>query len=273
MMLAPNPDAGLRADSISLGYGDRVVLDGIALHLPAGGITALVGPNGSGKSTLLKALARLKAPSTGAVLLDGQAIARLPSAEVARRMAVLPQAPVAPAGMTVAELVEQGRYPHAGALRMLRRQDHEAIREALAATGMTGFAHRPLDQLSGGERQRAWISLALAQSTPWLLLDEPTTFLDIGHQLEVLDLVARLNRERGITVLMVLHDLAQAARFADRMVVLHAGRLHSEGPPEAVLTSAMLAEVFRIEAQIIPDAATGRPHVLPIRHIPDGHTA
>lgn len=268
-MLAPNADAGLRADAITLRYANRAVLERIVLHLPVGGIAALVGPNGSGKSTLLKALARLKAPSTGAVLLDGQAIARLPSAEVARRMAVLPQAPSAPSGMTVAELVEQGRYPHAGPLRMLRRQDHHAIREALAATGMTRFVHRPLDELSGGERQRAWIALALAQSTPWLLLDEPTTFLDIGHQLEVLDLVARLNRERGITVLMVLHDLAQAARFADRMVVLHQGRIYSEGAPEAVVTPAMLAEVFRIEARILADRATGRPHLLPIRHLPE----
>ncbi|MBS7792341.1 ABC transporter ATP-binding protein [Roseococcus sp. SDR] len=273
MMLAPNPETGLRAEALSVGYGDRAVLERVALHLPRGGITALVGPNGSGKSTLLKALARIMAPSGGTVLLEGQAIARLPSAEVARRLAVLPQAPVAPAGMTVAELVEQGRYPHAGPLRMLRRQDHDAIRDALAATGMTGFAGRALDELSGGERQRAWIALTLAQDTPWLLLDEPTTFLDIGHQLEVLELVARLNRERGITVLMVLHDLAQAARFADRLVVLHGGRLHSEGPPGTVLTPAMLAEVFRIEARIIPDAETGRPHMLPIRHLPDGAPA
>lgn len=260
--------SGFRASRLHVSYGQRYVLDGIDLAIAPGGITALVGPNGSGKSTLLKALARLKAVRDGAVLLDDAMIARLPSAEVARRLAVLPQAPAAPAGMTVAELVEQGRFPHVGPLRMLRRQDHDAVREALALTGMDGVAERPLDQLSGGERQRAWIALALAQATPWLLLDEPTTFLDIGHQLEVLDLVERLNRERGITIVLVLHDLSQAARVADRMVVLQQGRIHSDGTPEVVLTPAMLAEVFGIAARIIPDPDTGRPHLLPLRHLP-----
>jgi iron complex transport system ATP-binding protein len=267
-MLAPTRDTMLRADRVSLRYGSRVVLDGVALSIAAGGITALIGPNGSGKSTLLKALARLKAPSAGAVLLDGQALARLPTAEVARRLAILPQGPSAPSGMTVAELVEQGRYPHAGPLRMLRRQDHAAIRDALVATGMARFAERALDALSGGERQRAWIALALAQATPWLLLDEPTTYLDIGHQLELLDLVTRINRERGTTIVLVLHDLAQAARVADRMVALHRGRIHSEGPPAEVLTPAMLAEVFGIEARVSRDAGAGHVHLVPLRPLP-----
>src|SRR4051794_20110331 len=206
--------AVLRADDLKVGYNERIVIADLVLTIARGGITALVGPNGSGKSTLLKTLARLLKPSSGAVYLNGTAIPRLPSAAVARDIAVLPQGPVAPAGLTVGELVEQGRYPHAGPLRMLRHQDHEAIHEALALTEMETFTHRPLDSLSGGERQRAWIALALAQATPILLLDEPTTFLDIGHQLEVLELVRRLNRERGMTIMLVLHDLNQAARYA-----------------------------------------------------------
>lgn len=255
-MTQPVP-AALAARDLRAGYGARAVLDGVSLEIPRGGITALVGPNGSGKSTLLKALARLLAPTRGAVLLEGEAIASLPTAAVARRLAILPQAPVAPAALTVRELVEQGRYPHVGALRMLRRQDHDAVREALALTGLEPFAHRALDALSGGERQRAWIALALAQDTPVLLLDEPTTFLDVGHQMEVLGLVERLERERGLTVVMVLHDLNQAARHADRMVVLQAGRVVADGPPSEVFEPGMLARVFRIEARVLVDPVTG----------------
>jgi iron complex transport system ATP-binding protein len=177
-----------------------VVIDQLALQVERGSITALVGPNGSGKTTLLKTLARLLTPSAGTVYLDGKAISQMPTAAVARELAILPQGPSAPEGLTVRELVEQGRFPHVGALRMLRAQDHAAITAALTSTGMAGFAHRPLDALSGGERQRAWIALALAQETPILLLDEPTTFLDIGHQLEVLDLVRQLNQERAMTI-------------------------------------------------------------------------
>ena len=200
-------------------------------------------------------------------------IARLPSAEVARRLAVLPQMPEVPERMTVLELVEQGRFPHVGALGMLRRQDSEAVHDALALTGMTVLAHRALEQLSGGERQRAWIALALAQATPWLLLDEPTTFLDIGHQFEVLHLIQRLNRERGITIVMVLHDLGQAARFADRMVVLANGRVHSDGEPASVLTPTMLAEVFGIEARVLHDPESRWPIIVPLRPLPNGPTS
>jgi iron complex transport system ATP-binding protein len=253
----------LRAETLRVGYGERVVLAGLEIAIGGGGITALVGPNGSGKSTLLKTLARLLQPSAGAVYLDGLAIRRLPSPEVARRLAILPQGPVAPAGLTVGELVEQGRYPHAGALRMLRRQDHAAIAEAIALTNMESFAHRPLDSLSGGERQRAWIALALAQATPVLLLDEPTTFLDIGHQLEVLELVRRLNEERGMTIVLVLHDLNQAARYAGRMVALNNGQIVADGPPAAVLTAETLATVFGVRAHILQDPATGTPVCLP----------
>lgn len=259
---------GLRAQALCVDFGPRRVLHGIDLTLDPGGITALVGPNGSGKSTLLRAFARLKAGSEGLVLLDGTAIARLPTAQVARTLAMLPQGAAAPSGITVGELVEQGRFPHVGALRMLGRQDHQAVRRALEMTDLIGFAGRRLDELSGGERQRAWIALALAQDTPWLLLDEPTTFLDIGHQFEVLDLIERLSRDRGLTVVMVLHDLNQAARFADRMIVLQHGRIHADGPPSAVLVPSMLAEVFAMEARVVPDPDTGRPFMIPLRHRP-----
>ncbi len=255
--------AALRAAEVRVGYGERAVLDGLELDIAPGTVTAVVGPNGSGKSTLLKTLARLLRPDAGAVFLDGAEIASLPTAAVARRLAVLPQGPTAPGGLTVGELVEQGRYPHAGPLRMLRMQDHEAIRTALALTDMTTYAARPLDGLSGGERQRAWIALALAQDTPTLLLDEPTTFLDIGHQLEVLDLIRRLNRERGLTIVLVLHDLNQAARYAERLVVLDRGRVVADGAPQDVLTTALLAEVFGVRARILADPESGAPLCLP----------
>jgi iron complex transport system ATP-binding protein len=262
-MTAVAADPVLRAGQLQVGYRERVVIAGLDLAIYRGGITALVGPNGSGKSTLLKTLARLLVPSAGAVYLNGAAIRGLPTAAVAREVAILPQGPVAPAGLTVGELVEQGRYPHVGPLRMLRRQDHEAIAEALVLTDMTGFADRVLESLSGGERQRAWIALALAQATPVLLLDEPTTFLDIGHQLEVLDLVHRLNAERHMTILLVLHDLNQAARYADRMIVLNNGAVVTDGTPEEVLTPPLLAEVFRVRANVVRDPASGTPVCLP----------
>ena len=253
----------LRADTVSIGYGQRIVVEDLSLELMKGGITALVGPNGSGKSTLLKTLARLLKPSTGEVYLNGTAISRMSTSVVAQEIAVLPQGPVAPAGLTVGELVEQGRYPHAGPLKMLRKQDYAAIGEAMRLTGMEDFANRSLDSLSGGERQRAWIALALAQETPVLLLDEPTTFLDIGHQLEVLELVEQLNRERGMTVVLVLHDLNHAARYASRMVALKDGEIVADGPPSEVLTAELLDFLFGVHAHIISDPETGKPVCLP----------
>jgi iron complex transport system ATP-binding protein len=253
----------LRADTVSIGYGQRIVVEDLSLELMKGGITALVGPNGSGKSTLLKTLARLLKPSKGDVYLNGTAISRMSTSVVAQEIAVLPQGPVAPAGLTVGELVEQGRYPHAGPLKMLRKQDYSAISEAMRLTSMEDFANRSLDSLSGGERQRAWIALALAQETPVLLLDEPTTFLDIGHQLEVLELVEQLNRERGMTVVLVLHDLNHAARYASRMVALKDGEIVADGPPSEVLTADLLDFLFGVHAHIISDPETGKPVCLP----------
>jgi iron complex transport system ATP-binding protein len=260
----------LSAEALRIGYGEHIVVPDLSLQIERGGITALVGPNGSGKSTLLKTLARLLKPSGGAVYLDGKSITRMPTTQVAREIAILPQGPTAPAGLTVGELVEQGRYPHAGALKMLVKQDYEAISQALTLTDMVEFAHRPLDSLSGGERQRAWIALALAQDTPVLLLDEPTTFLDIGHQLEVLDLVARLNRERRMTVILVLHDLNQAARYASRMVALKEGKIAADGPPALVLTPPLLADLFGVHANIMTDPSTNTPVCLPYAVVRSG---
>lgn len=262
--------ARLAAAGLSVGYAEHAVITDLSIEIRHGSITALVGPNGSGKSTLLKTLARLIQPRGGAVLLDGAALSMLSTAAIARTLAILPQGPSAPAGLTVGELVEQGRFPHVGALRMLRRQDHAAIREALELTGLTAFADRPVDGLSGGERQRVWIALALAQATPILLLDEPTTFLDIGHQLEVLDLIQRLNRERGLTIVVVLHDLNQAARYADRMVVLQQGQIVADGAPNEVLTPRLLARVFQVRAHILTDPTSDTPVCLPYAAIRAG---
>ena len=259
----------LAAESLAVGYNERLVIPGLSLQITMGAITALVGPNGSGKSTLLKALARLIAPRGGSVYLDGKTIATMPTREVARQLAVLPQGPSAPEELTVEELVEQGRYPHAGPLRMLREQDHVAITEALTQSNMLTLRHRRLDSLSGGERQRAWIALALAQATPVLLLDEPTTFLDVSHQLEVLTLIQRLNRSQGKTIILVLHDLNQAARYAERMIVMREGNVVADGSPQAVLTASLLAEVFQVRAHIVSHPADGLPVCLPYAAVKD----
>jgi iron complex transport system ATP-binding protein len=253
----------LAANSLSVEYSGRLVVPEFSLQITMGTITALVGPNGSGKSTVLKALARLIAPKAGTVYLDGKAIASLPTREVAQQLAILPQGPSAPEELTVGELVEQGRYPHAGPLRMLREQDHAAITEALLQSNMLEYRHRRLDSLSGGERQRAWIALALAQATPILLLDEPTTFLDVGHQLEVLSLIRQLNHIQGKTIVLVLHDLNQAARYAERIVAVQAGRIVADGPPGEVLTEGLLADVFQVQAYIIKHPHDGLPVCLP----------
>jgi iron complex transport system ATP-binding protein len=253
----------LEAKAVAVGYGERLVIPSLSLQITIGQITALVGPNGSGKSTLLKALARITHPKSGVVYLDGRAIAHMSTREIALQLAILPQGPTAPEELTVAELVEQGRYPHAGPLRMLREQDHSAIREALVQTNMEQLRYRRLDSLSGGERQRAWIALALAQATPILLLDEPTTFLDVGHQIEVLDLIRELNRVHGKTIVLVVHDLNHAARYADRMVVLQDGRIVADGAPRDVLTASLLEDVFNIQAYILNHPIDGVPVCLP----------
>jgi len=252
----------IHAESICAGYGKRTVLEEIDLQVMHGGITALVGPNGSGKSTLLKVCTKLLAPSAGGVVLDGHDIATLRTREVAKRLAILPQGPVAPANLTVRDLVEQGRYAQVGPFRMLRRQDHAAIERAIQLVRLEALVERDVDTLSGGERQRAWLALALAQETAILALDEPTTFLDIGHQLEVLELVRQLNQEQGLTVLMVLHDLNHAAAFADQVVALNEGRIVDVGAPWSILTPDLLRTVFGVRTSVIAAPETGKPLIV-----------
>ncbi|GAA2040253.1 ABC transporter ATP-binding protein [Agromyces tropicus] len=265
---APSPVAagarGLVAEGVSLGYDGRRVIDGLDLAIPSGRITAIVGPNACGKSTLLRGLARLHPLEAGRVVLDGRDVSRMPRRDVARLVGVLPQTSVAPDGVRVADLVARGRFPHQGWFGRHSSDDDEVVAEALAATGIADLARRPIDELSGGQRQRVWIAMVLAQQTDLVLLDEPTTFLDVAHQLELLDLLTALNRERGTSVVMVLHELNLAARYADHLVVMSAGRIVAEGEPEAVLTAGTVREAFGLEAHVIPDPVSGGPLVVPI---------
>lgn len=257
----------LVVDDVSLAYSDRVIVESLALTVPAGRITTIVGANACGKSTLLKSMARLLTPSSGAVLLDGKAIHRQPTRQVARTLGLLPQSPIAPDGIAVSDLVSRGRHPHQGALARWTRDDDDAVAHALDATGTAHLADRPVDELSGGQRQRVWIAMALAQQTDILLLDEPTTFLDISHQIDVLDLLTDLNRERGTTIVMVLHDLNLAARYADHLVAMAHGRMLAAGSSAEVLTEETVRTVFGLDSRVVPDPLTGRPMVIPIgRH-------
>ena len=260
----------LTAAGISLAYGDRTIVDTLDLTVPAGKVTAIVGANACGKSTLLKAMARLLPPRAGQVLLDGKDIHRMPTKQVARDLGLLPQSPIAPEGIAVSDLVSRGRTPHHGPLARWTPADDKAVAEALEATDIVAIADRPVDELSGGQRQRVWIAMALAQQTDVLLLDEPTTFLDVSHQIDVLDLLTDLNRSRGTTIVMVLHDLNLAARYADHLVAMSAGRIFASGAPEQVLTAETVHEVFGLDSRVIPDPLTGRPLVLPIgrHHVP-----
>lgn len=241
----------LEARDLQAGYEQRQVLQGTELCIAEGEVVALVGPNGSGKSTLLRVLGRLLRPRGGSVLLDGRAMREWPTREVARRLALLPQAPTLANDLTVEELVWLGRSPHQDLFGLPRAADREAVRWALRETATDALAGRQVSTLSGGERQRVWLAMALAQQPRVLLLDEPTTFLDLSYQLEVLDLVRYLNHEHGLTVLMVLHDLNQAARYADRVLVLHRGRIHADGAPAAVLTPEILRDVFGVESSVL----------------------
>lgn len=252
----------LSAEGLHAGYAERRVLEELSLSIPEGSFTVIMGPNACGKSTLLRSLARLIRPDEGQVLLDGGPISSLPTKQLARTIGLLPQGSAAPEGITVADLVSRGRHPHQSLLRRWGREDEAAVREALAATAMTSLATRPVDELSGGQRQRAWIAMALAQQTPLLLLDEPTTYLDIAHQIEVLELCIQLQGE-GRTLVAVLHDLNQALRYATHVVAMCEGRIVDQGPPEEVGTAALVEEVFGVRARIIEDPETGRPLVVP----------
>lgn len=253
----------LAARGITVGYGARTVIDDLEVAIPPGVVTTIIGPNGCGKSTLLRTLSRLLKPTRGTVLLDGDDIARLRTRDVAKRLGLLPQSPVAPEGLTVSDLVARGRHPHQSWLRQWSSDDADVVERALAMTGVSDLADRPVDSLSGGQRQRVWISMTLAQGTDLLLLDEPTTFLDLAHAIDVLDLVDDLH-ESGCTVVMVLHDLNLATRYSDNLIVMKAGSILAQGHPRDVITAELLLEAFGLRAKVIDDPVGDRPLIVPI---------
>ncbi|HAC49958.1 iron dicitrate ABC transporter ATP-binding protein [Sulfitobacter sp. HI0082] len=260
-------DHRLETRNLGAGYEKRVILEDVSLSLPAGKITAIVGGNASGKSTLLRTLARILQPKSGAVLLDGQSVHQMKSRKLAQVMGLLPQSPIAPEGIAVADLVGRGRHPHQGLFSRWSAEDDRAVARALAATGTEELAERDLDTLSGGQRQRVWIAMALAQETDLLLLDEPTTFLDVAHQVEVLDLLVDLNTAQGTTIVMVLHDLNLAARYADHLIAVGDGGIRAEGPPAEVLTEDLVKAVFGLSCRIVSDPVSQTPCMVPIgRH-------
>jgi iron complex transport system ATP-binding protein len=260
----------LKASNLTLQYDQRRVVEGLTAAIPEGKVTMIVGANACGKSTLLRGLSRLLRPAGGTVTLDGKDIHSLPARELARMLGLLPQHPAAPDGITVRDLVCRGRYPHQGVFRSWSEKDDAAVQRALEATGTQDLAGRNVDELSGGQRQRVWIAMALAQETDVLLLDEPTTYLDLAHQVEVLDLVTDLNRQRGTTVAIVLHDLNLAARYADHVIALKGGRVVAEGPSTEVVTEELVRGVFGLDSRVVPDPVSGTPLVIPLgRHHAD----
>ncbi len=259
--------ARLVADDVTLSYGEQPVVDGVTLRVPDHATTVIVGPNGCGKSTLLRGMARLLRPTGGAVTLDGRAIHTQHTKQVARTLGLLPQSPTAPDGITVTDLVGRGRQPHRGRLSRWSAADDEAVAEALALTGTLDLAERIVDELSGGQRQRVWIAMALAQQTDLLLLDEPTTYLDLAYQVELLDLLHDLQSTRSTTIVMVLHDLNLAARYADHLVAMREGTLVAEGCPGDVITEECVRRVFGLGCRVLPDPVSGTPLVVPMgRH-------
>lgn len=252
----------LEACGLSLDYGHSRILDRLSLRLPAQQVTAIVGPNGCGKSTLLAGLARLHKPAGGEVLLNGRDINRLPSAQVARQMALLPQEMNAPEGMTAYDLIRFGRQPHQGLWRQWSQEDAEIVDAALTAADIVDLAERPLDEMSGGQRQRAWIAMAIAQATPLLLLDEPTAALDLGHQIEVFELIRNLCRQQSKTVIMVVHDLVSAARYADHLVAMKNGKVVATGSPTKILTPELVYELYGVRCQLITDPVHGSPLIV-----------
>ncbi|MET9498005.1 ABC transporter ATP-binding protein [Streptomyces sp. NPDC006552] len=253
----------LTADDVTLGYDQRVIAEKLSVEIPDHSFTVIVGPNACGKSTLLRALSRMLKPSAGRVLLDGGSIHAMPAKKVAKTLGLLPQSSVAPDGITVGDLVARGRYPHQGLLRQWSPEDERVVRESMESTGVAELADRYVDELSGGQRQRVWIAMALAQQTPLLLLDEPTTFLDIQHQIDVLDLCAELHEEQGRTLVAVLHDLNHAARYATHLIALRGGEIIAEGAPKEIVTADLVERLFGMKCQVIDDPETGTPLVVP----------
>ncbi|MDR6867766.1 iron complex transport system ATP-binding protein [Microbacterium resistens] len=262
------PTPALSAEGVRVGYDGRVICDGVDLRIEPGSYTAILGPNACGKSTLLRAMARVLPIAGGRVVLDGADIAALPAKELARRLGLLPQTSLAPEGIRVADLVARGRYPHQRLFDRWSTQDERAVADALRATGTTALSGRLVDELSGGQRQRAWLAMVLAQQTPLLLLDEPTTFLDIAHQYALLELFERLRTDHGRTVVVVLHDLNQAARYADHLIVMKDGAVVVAGPPTTVITAELVEEVYGLPCRVEPDPETGTPMVIPRAALP-----
>ena len=260
-------DHTLEIQDLTLGYGARTVIEGLDLRVPMGSISVIVGANACGKSTLLRSISRLLPPRKGQVIMDGRSVHEMPAKELARTLGLLPQSPTAPEGITVADLVGRGRHPHQRLFSRWSPADDQAVADALTATETAALADRPVDELSGGQRQRVWIAMALAPQTDVLLLDEPTTFLDVSHQLEVLDLLTDLNRSRGTTIVIVLHDLNLAARYADHLIALTAGRISALGTPAEVLTEDTIRAVFGLDSRVVIDPTSNKPLMLPLgRH-------
>jgi iron complex transport system ATP-binding protein len=261
-------DNRMSASRLDLAYGPRPIVSDLSVAIPDGRITVIIGPNACGKSTLLRALGRLLKPRAGSVLLDGHEIAQLPTREVAKRLGLLPQTPIAPEGILVSDLVARGRTPHQTAFQQWSAADETAVLDALEATETLALADRRIDELSGGQRQRVWIAMALAQQTQLLMLDEPTTFLDLKHQIEILNLVRRLNRVEGRTIVMVLHDLSLGCRYADHIIAMRDGCIVAQGSPAAVVTAETMRAVFGLECRIIADPLSGTPLVVPALDAP-----
>ncbi|WP_099204634.1 ABC transporter ATP-binding protein [Scatolibacter rhodanostii] len=254
----------LAAEGIVAGYDKKVIIDGIDLVIPSNKISVIIGANGCGKSTLLKTFARLIKPTSGDIVLDGKQISSYPSKSLAQKLGLLPQSPVVPEGITVFDLICRGRFPYRTMMKGMNKADFEAVEEAMEIMGITELANRSVDELSGGQRQRVWIALALAQQTDILLLDEPTTFLDIAYQVEILDLLTKLNQERGTTIVMVLHDINLSARYADYLFAVAKGELIVQGTPQEIISSELMKEVFSLDCQVIEDPVAGSPLIVPI---------
>ncbi|WP_102273947.1 ABC transporter ATP-binding protein [Cytobacillus massiliigabonensis] len=258
-----NTNQAISTKQLTLSYGDTIIINELDLEIPKGEITVFIGGNGCGKSTLLRSIARLLKPKSGAVLLDGEAIARLSTKDVARKMAILPQSPAAPEGLTVLQLVKQGRYPYQTWLKQWTSEDEEKVNNALEATGLVKLKDRAVDSLSGGQRQRAWIAMTLAQDTDTILLDEPTTYLDMTHQIEILDLLFELNEKEQRTIVMVLHDLNLACRYAHNVVAIKDQKIYAQGKPEVVINCSLVKNVFEMECEVTVDPLFGTPLCIP----------